>query len=241
MDSTQSTIVIGITETETSYDNYPLWIKDNDPAIEIVKLMPKNFDDLVQCSGIVLSGGIDVHPRFYNSNRINYPNHPQTFNEDRDEFEIKVFQESQKLGLPLLAICRGMQIVNVSMGGTLIQDLEENKKSDHRKHDNVDGIHDITIDQGSFLYSICNSGTGTINSAHHQGLDAIASELRVSAWSHDGVAEAIERKEWRKHPFCLGVQGHPERFVKVQPNNILINNIRLQFIEAAKNYTLCKS
>jgi len=238
--SKQEVVFIGITETEASYENYPLWIKGNDDTIEIIKLTPKNFDDLYKCLGIVLSGGIDIHPKFYGNIRLNYPNAPEIFKEERDEFEIKVFEVSQKVDLPVLAICRGMQLVNVCMGGTLIQDIEENKKSNHRKQNNIDGIHDIKIDRDSFLFSLCNTEAVTINSAHHQGLDVIASELRVSARSSDGVAEVIERKKLTKYPFFLEVQGHPERFARLQPNNIFIHNIRLQFIEAAKNYIPCK-
>lgn len=237
----QKILTIGITETEAAYENYPVWIKGNDPEIEIIKLTTGNIDDLLKCSGIVLSGGIDIHPRFYNNSRINYPNAPKSFNEVRDEFELEVFQTAQERDLPVLAICRGMQLVNVFMGGTIIQDLEENKKSNHRKHNDRDGIHDIKIERYSLLFSICKNETGMINSAHHQGLEAIASELRVSAWSHDEIAEVIERKNWNSHPFFLGVQGHPERFAHFQPNNIFIHNIRLQFIEAVRTYTICKS
>ena len=239
--SKQEVVFIGITETEASYENYPLWIKGIDGTIEIIKLAAKKFDDISKCSGIVLSGGIDIHPRFYGNKRLNYPNAPEIFKEERDEFEIKIFETSQKIDLPVLAICRGMQLVNICLGGTLIQDLEENKKSNHRKQNNIDGIHDIKIDRDSFLFSLCNTEAVTINSAHHQGLDVIASELRVSARSSDGVAEVIERKDIHNRPFFLGVQGHPERFGKIQPDNIFINNIRLQFIEAAKNYISCKS
>ncbi|MFA6457335.1 MAG: gamma-glutamyl-gamma-aminobutyrate hydrolase family protein [Bacteroidota bacterium] len=237
----QEVIFIGITETEALYDNYPVWIKGNDRTIEILKLTSKNFDEIDKCSGIVLSGGIDIHPKLYGNKKLNYPNAPETFNEERDEFEIKVFHTSQKIGLPLLAICRGMQLVNACLGGTLLQDLEESNKSNHRKQHAIDSIHGITIERNSFLFSICNTTTETINSAHHQGIDLLAPGLRVSAWSSDGVAEVLERIDAHNHPFFLGVQGHPERFGKIQPNNILINTIRLQFIEAAKNYILCKS
>ncbi|MDP1676046.1 MAG: gamma-glutamyl-gamma-aminobutyrate hydrolase family protein [Bacteroidota bacterium] len=237
----QNVIFIGITDSEASYANYPLWIKNDDPCIKIIKLTPDNYDVVNHCSAIILSGGIDTHPKFYNNKRINYPNAPEAFNEQRDEYEIIIFQLSQKIGLPVLAICRGMQLVNVCMGGTLIQDLEENNKSNHRKQNNKDGIHNIKIEKDSYLFTICKTELATVNSAHHQGLDTIAPEFRVSAWSHDGVAEVIERKDRNNHPFFLGVQGHPERFAQIQPNDILTSNIRSQFINAAKNNFLCKS
>jgi putative glutamine amidotransferase len=229
------TIFIGITDSETAYDNYPAWIKGSDTAIEIIRLRPDNLDDVHRCAAIVLSGGIDTHPKFYNNHRINYPNAPEMLNTARDEFEIQTFQLSGELGLPLLAICRGMQLVNICLGGTLIQDLEESRKANHRKQNGQDGIHEIIIETGSLVHELSKMTTNMVNSAHHQGLDKIADDLYVTAWSPDGVPEAVERRSASNNPFFLGVQWHPERFEQTHPNHSFTQNIRQQLLDAAKN------
>lgn len=226
---------IGITDSETAYANYPLWIKGQDASIEIIRLTPDNPEAVQQCSGIVLSGGVDAHPKFYNNPRMDYPNAPESLNEARDAFEMHIFQWSQEKGLPLLAICRGMQLVNICLGGTLIQDLEENNKTNHRKQNGQDGTHELLLEKGSLLHALGQSEVEMVNSAHHQGLDKIAAALRVTAWSKDGVPEAIERKATYHQPFLLGVQWHPERLGLNHPNPVFTKNIRQQFMEAARN------
>lgn len=229
---------IGITDSEVAYENYPVWIKGNDPSIEVIRLRRENLDDIRKCSGILLSGGVDTHPRFYNNSRTDYPNAPEIFMEERDLFETDIFQRSREMKLPLLAICRGMQLANICLGGTLVQDLQEAGTSNHRKQKEQDGIHEITIEKDSFLYRMNqDSNKVFVNSAHHQGLDIIADGLRVTARSDDGVPEAIEATGNNNEPFFLGVQWHPERVEKQLPDDTLSKNIRQQFLYAAQKRT----
>ena len=225
---------IGITDSETAYPNYPLWIKGQDASIEIIRLTADNAEALARCSAVVLSGGVDTHPKFYNNPRMDYPNAPDRLDAARDAFEMQVFEWSQERALPLLAICRGMQLVNVCLGGTLIQDLEEHHKANHRKQNGRDGVHELLIEKGSFLHALGQSELDRVNSAHHQGLDQVAGALRVTAWSKDGVPEAIERKATYHQPFLLGVQWHPERLGLQHPEHVFTQNIRQQFVEAAR-------
>ena len=233
-------INIGITSTEASYENYPIWIKGNDANINIIKLNQDNIADLDLCSALVLSGGIDTYPKLYHNPRMQYPNGPNEFNIVRDHLEMELLKRSQEKNMPLLAICRGMQLVNVYYGGNLLQDLEESNKSNHRKMNGIDGTHPIKIEKNSFIYAICQTDTGIINSAHHQGLDKIPANLRVTGWSDDGVAEVLEKKDNKNSAFFLAVQWHPERLAKEDALNPFTKNIRLRFIEAAKNYISCK-
>jgi putative glutamine amidotransferase len=173
---------------------------------------------------------VDVTPRFYNNERTDYPNKPDEWNETRDEFEMHVFETAMNFGHPVLAICRGMQLVNVALGGDLIQDLEEAEKDDHRKHENVDTQHSITIAEHTLLHQITESSSGTINSAHHQAVGRISDELMVSALSPDGVIEGAEWKEKADEPWLLCVQWHPER-MKDGETNPLSKNIRSKFLE----------
>lgn len=221
---------IGITTSDTNFLNYPNWIAGE--GVEIVQLSytQKNTHDFDACDGFVLTGGADVHPRFYQNARVDYP-HRTLFNESRDLFELQVFEFARQQNKPVLAICRGLQLVNIALGGNLIQDLEENGFKDHRKRPEGDGEHKIEVKPGTLLAQISRVQLGFVNSAHHQGLDQIADELSVSAFSEDGVVEAIEYKDANK-PFLLAVQWHPERMQIPASNVAFSQNIRLAFMEA---------
>lgn len=224
-------ITIGITDTESSYENYHSWIQESDTNSTIIKLSPATVHLIGNCKGIILSGGVDTHPSFYNNKRLNYPLAPREFNMERDKFELSVFEYSQTNNIPVLAICRGMQLVNIALGGDMIQDIEETNRTDHRKINNKDRIHAITVQKNSLLHSITQSEYGNVNSAHHQALGNIAEDLKVTAVSHDGVAECIEWKDATGKPFLLGVQWHPERFTDELSNSPFSKNIRDYFFK----------
>lgn len=229
-------ITIGITDTEARYSNYPLWIKGKDPNIEIIKLSTSNADEVKNCDGIVLSGGLDTHPNYYKNERSDYPFAPNEFDTKRDEFEFNVFKLAQENNIPVLAVCRGMQLVNIALGGDLIQDIEETGKPDHRRHAE-DGVHEITVVKDTLFYEITGLESGIINSAHHQALGKIASDLKVSAFSPDGIAEAAEWKNKEDKPFLLCVQYHPERLAQQQPENPFTRDIRKEFLKAVNKKT----
>lgn len=230
---------IGITYTESRYPNYPAWIKGDNADIEIVELhwekhsLDEVWDEVEDCDGIVLTGGVDTHPSFYDSERLEYPNRPQNWNEERDEFEMHVFETAMNFNVPVLAICRGHQLVNVALGGKLMQDLEEGGNKDHRRHGEVDGEHEIKLSDKSLLAQIAGVSIGNVNSAHHQGISVLADELMASAYSPDNVIEAAEWRDKTDKPWLLCVQWHPER-MKDKDNSPLSKNIREKFLEEAK-------
>lgn len=221
---------IGITTSDTNFQNYPNWMAGE--GVEIVQLSytEKNTQDFDSCDGFVLTGGIDVHPKFYQNTRVDYPN-TTVFNESRDLFEIQVFEFARQQNKPVLAICRGLQLVNIALGGNIIQDLQENGFTNHLKGPEGDREHKIEVRAGTLLAQIAGVQHGFVNSAHHQGLDQIADELNVSAFSADGVVEAIEYKDANK-PFLLAVQWHPERMQIPASNLAFSQNIRSAFIDA---------
>jgi len=229
---------IGLTFTESRWENYPVWVKDNDDNIEIVELHWEKHDkdevwDLVEdCDGIVLTGGVDIHPRFYESERLQFPNGDGKFNEQRDEFEMHVFETALNFNLPVLAICRGLQLVNVALGGDLIQDLEEAGKKNHRRIEGVDDEHAISVSENSLLSNVIGSTSANINGAHHQAIGRLSDELIATATSPDGVFEAAEWKDKTNEPWMLCVQWHPER-MKDRETNPASKNIRAAFIKAA--------
>jgi len=224
---------IGITTSDTNFPNYPNWIAGDGVEVVLLSYIEKNTHDFDACDGFVLTGGVDLHPQFYQNTRVDYP-HTTVFNESRDLFERQVFDFACQQNKPVLAICRGLQLINVALGGTLIQDLQENGFENHRKGPEGDREHKIEVKPGTLLAKISGTLSGFVNSAHHQGLDQIADELKVSAYSEDGVVEAIEYKDANK-PFLLAVQWHPER-MKIPISNLAFSqNIRSAFIEAILN------
>lgn len=228
-------ITIGITETEANFKYYAPWIKGDDPDIEIIVLSYKslNLDTLDKCHGIVLSGGVDWHPKFYNNPRTDYPL-AGNFIEERDEFELSVFEYARQYQLPVLAICRGMQLVNIALGGDLIQDLEEYGKNNHRRMNGEDGLHRVRVQSGSLLQHIVQVQEGTVNSAHHQALGRLADELTASASSDDDMAEAVEYKLKKDKGFLLCVQWHPERLDAQKGSLAFSKNIRDAFVQAVR-------
>ena len=224
---------IGITESDTNFLNYPAWIQGDGVEVIVLSYQNENKEDFSRCDGFLLSGGVDMHPSAYGNSRVDYP-WATNFNEARDAFEREVFQYACLHEKPVLAICRGLQVVNVALGGNLIQDLQEQGFSNHRKGAEADREHLISVEPSSLLFSIAGQSQGLVNSAHHQGLDRLAESLRVSAWSDDRVVEAIEYMDFDQKPFFLGVQWHPER-LRIQDSFTPFSmHIRQAFLDAAK-------
>lgn len=167
-----------------------------------------NAEELISIvDGLLLAGGEDVAPSFYNEEprMVIGPTSPE-----RDRSEILLIKEAMKQNKPILAICRGMQLVNVVLGGTLYQDLSENKEISIQHVQKTKPhypTHSIQVKENSHLSTLYRSGD-YVNSFHHQVLKDIAKELTVTAWSPDGVPEAIELFE--DFQSILGLQWHPE-------------------------------
>jgi len=166
-------------------------------------------DALLDClDGLVLAGGADIDPARYGARR-----HPRTggMTPERDATEIALARRALELDLPLLGICRGMQLLNVALGGTLIQHLPDDLgHCDHRRHlgsfDNAD--HDVRLAPGSVAAEACGELLHTTKSHHHQAVDRLGDGLAATGWSVlDDLVEAIEVPDAR---WALGVQWHPE-------------------------------
>ena len=176
--------------------------------------MDRGADVVRAVDGILLTGGGDVNPHLYGE----MP-HP-TFKgaeEHRDALEIELAVRAIELDVPVLAICRGLQVMNVALGGTLVQDIPSSIPNaiEHVVKHPMDVIaHDVHITPGTRLAELLRPSAGErptcpVNSRHHQSIKRLASSLLVSATAPDGVIEAIERPA---SAFCLGVQWHPENF-----------------------------
>jgi putative glutamine amidotransferase len=177
-------------------------------GIDPVRISPDAPRPIESLDGLVLTGGTDINPARYGQVR-----YPQTEDPDdsRDELEIRLLHQALDAGLPVLAICRGMQVFNVAHGGTLIQhlpsaDLHSQKMpvADPGKHAPA---HPVRVPANTHLARIVGEGDHAVNSRHHQAVDRVGEGLVVSAISTDGVIEAVERPD---KPFAIAVQWHPE-------------------------------
>lgn len=222
-------ITIGITDC-SKYDNYRKWI-ETEPDINVVRLShaENNFPDIERCDGILLTGGEDVHPRFYD--RKEFLERCHEVDEKRDEFEWKVLEYADKKQLPLLGICRGLQIANVYFGGTLLPHIPDYGKFDHAQSGSVDRYHAVQVDPNSSLSKIVGTTTGEVNSAHHQGADLVGKGLVANALSPDGVVEGLENQD-RDQAFLMLVQWHPERMKDLE--SAFSKNIKQRFLEEAQ-------
>ncbi len=232
-----SPITIGVCFSETKYPNYPGWIRDKAVVIEVIELSreKQNIDELHRCHGLLLTGGIDMDPWFYSPAQTDYPNRPEQWNRERDQFELDLFDLAQSLKMPVLGICRGLQLVNIALGGTLIVDLEAAGQQNHRNMNGVDYIHSVNLEENSLLAAVCGSDRGVVNSAHHQAISRVAETLKVNCFSQDGIIEGIEWKEKQNRSPMLSVQWHPER-MENKEFNPLSQNIRAWFFQEAKKF-----
>jgi putative glutamine amidotransferase len=163
-------------------------------------------------SGLVLTGGEDVAPHRYGE-----PPHPNlaTVNEERDAWELALIDDARDRRLPTLAICRGIQVLNVALGGSLVQDIPSQCPAalPHKpKSGRGTRVHDVIVESDSRLAKLVAAERLTVNSAHHQSIGRVADGLRVTARAPDGI---IEGAEWPGDAWwAVGVQWHPEELIE---------------------------
>lgn len=160
---------------------------------------------LDRVQGLVLTGGEDVEPARYGTQP-----HPKLGETDaaRDAVELALIAGAWRRRLPTLAICRGIQILNVALGGTLYQDLASERPSGI-DHANARTRHGLTVERDSLLHRTIGAAQTTVNTRHHQAIRDLAPALRATAWADDGVIEGAEPTDPRE-PWTLAVQWHPE-------------------------------
>jgi putative glutamine amidotransferase len=203
------------------------------PVIIPETVSPAEFDGLRQrLDGLLLTGGADVNPLRFNGK----PN-PKVYgiDEQRDEVEINLARLAASTGWPFLGICRGIQVINVALGGTLFTDIMDQMPG-ALKHD-YDSIterdfeaHPVQLEPDSLLArTLFNVGASSVrvNSLHHQGIEKVAAGLRPTAAAPDRLVEAVELPG---HPFGLGVQWHPE----AMPDSPQMQALFRAFVEATQ-------
>jgi len=161
--------------------------------------------------GLLLSGGGDIDPRRYGQEPV-----PEVDGVDdlRDEWELALVDAAYARDIPILAICRGTQVLNVAAGGTLIQDIPSVSEHPHREQDRFDdAVHQVSIEPDSLLAHITGAEPLGVNTLHHQAIDEVGRGLRVVARADDdGLVEAVEATDGHR---ALGVQWHPELLARL--------------------------
>jgi putative glutamine amidotransferase len=210
-------------------------MKGDDSSIEIVKLSPEAKQDVSALDGIVFSGGVDIHPRYYNGQQ-EYAGMPTKFKEARDEFEFELFDKAITGNIPVIGVCRGLQLINVFQKGTLTQDLAD-RNNIHESFNDAqrverDRTHIVKAEDNTLLHEITLATEGTVNSAHHQSINHLGDNLIANSYSDDGIIEGIEWKDKSRRPFMLALQWHPERMDKAGiTGSPFSKNIRDRFIK----------
>lgn len=226
-------IALTRTENPEKHQFYIDWLKGKDD-IEIVTVSADKSDsaEIKEYDALVLSGGVDIHPEFYGGS-LQYEKSPaRGWMKERDAFEIAAFKTALDNSIPVLGICRGLQLINVALKGTLIQDLGVNLDPAHEG--NPDKRHGIITEPDTVLYDIVKK-EGSVNSAHHQAIEQLGDGLIISCNADDGTVEGIEWSNKETSPFLLGVQWHPERMFKFNlQDSPASKGIRDRFIEEVK-------
>jgi putative glutamine amidotransferase len=200
----------------------PAYIRAIEAASGIPMLIPLGLDEetlsaiMARVDGILLPGGGDIDPFVYGGT-----SHETLWgiDKDRDRVEFFVAQEAVKMGIPVLAICRGHQVMNVALGGTLWEDIgslypDAIRHDNYRIHPRNHISHSVAVSPHSRLASCLGKTELPVNSLHHQGVRVLAPNLVATAVAPDGLVEAVEVAE---HPFAVGVQWHPENLIEDDP------------------------
>lgn len=184
----------------------------------------------LSCDGLLLCGGGDIESALFGQE--DRGSHPP--DRERDRAELALFHAFFKAGKPILGICRGMQLINVALGGTLIQDLPQPARSFHTLPKG-DAVHAVRTLYGSLLYEQFGP-VFLVNSAHHQAVDRLGDGLRALAWAESGFAEAIDLPDYP----LLGVQFHPERmsFDQCRPDTKPFDIMFDWFVEEARKHSI---
>jgi len=202
-----------------TFDEYSRAVCSLGGAPVLIPVAP-NRDSLLEIAGringLILSGGPDINPRFYFQQPLEGLGE---VDEDLDRMELEIAKIAFEKNLPLFAICRGIQTLNVSLGGTLYQDINIWIPDSIKHAPNIQksvNTHTVRIEKQTFLYDIIKRRKIWVNGKHHQAIKNLAPGLKISAVANDGIVEAIEDPTKK---FVIGVQWHPEGTWKEDSNS----------------------
>lgn len=218
------------------YQNYYNWIQALDSSAECIDMYNMPVDSALElfknCSGLLLTGGGDIDPALYG--KPEERDRCYAIDNKRDELEMRLVDSALAWHKPILGICRGHQLINVALGGSLIVDIPTDYGTivSHRCDDPLSCLHSVLISEESFLFHIIeNKAQGETNSSHHQAIDRLAKGLTSSARTTDSLIEAAEWADPKGKPFLVSVQWHPER---MDISNPLSGDIGRRFLRECR-------
>ncbi|WP_208588775.1 gamma-glutamyl-gamma-aminobutyrate hydrolase family protein [Gracilibacillus suaedae] len=234
--------VIGITSSIVSHNNIPSYNLHEKHIQSVIQaggvpiIIPTGPEVIAEvwvsiCNGIILSSGEDIDP---NSFRAHPSPKIQNTNKKRDLTEIELVKYAQKQSKPILGLCRGLTMLNVALGGTVMQDIETsnpNAINHNQQAARPEPTHYVQIDKTSRLYQILGSSSIQVNSIHHQAIDQLATNLKKVAIAPDGIIEAVEGVD-KTSPMIMGIQWHPEEMTS---EDATMQGIFDAFVKACKN------
>ena len=219
----------GVTTVPRSYINAVL----SNGGIPVVIPLMSDENELIELlnslDGVIFTGGEDYDPAYYNERPI-----PQmgTINVPRDKFDIKLLQLAAERGIPVLGICRGVQLINIVFGGSLYQDLpaqySDNSIRHRQRQSNTEATHAVIVEDHTVFADIVKDRMLMVNSSHHQAIKDVARGFRIAGRSPDKIVEVIEKID--DDNWILGVQFHPEMRVT---NDLAMRRIFQRFISEA--------
>lgn len=202
------------------------------PVTDDVEVLRQIVDQL---DGIVFTGGEDFDPAYFGEEA-----HEKLgdVNDPRDSYDLILFKLASDRNIPILGICRGIQLINVAMGGTLYQDLPSEKPSDVNHYQTEAGTvpaHSVSVVEGSVMHQILGEKEISVNSFHHQAIEKLAPGLKVTGWSNDSIPEMVEAYPYRQ---IFGTQFHPEIFTAA--GDALMGRLFKFLIDKADTFQLAK-
>lgn len=232
--STQEKIKIAISKGSghPSYENYSKWLKNFHSNIEMIDLYAMEYEKALEVmnevDGLVMSGGVDLHPgRFGRAEDAS----KCEIDLKRDTLEFAILEKAINSDIPILGICRGLQMINVYQEGSLIVDIpSENNSTLHQTPEPGDAFHDVSVMPDTKLARLTGAEIENVNSNHHQAIDLLGKNLIPTSYATDDIVESIEWQDTTGLPWMLAVQWHPERL----DNKKMSELIALEFLKAVK-------
>jgi putative glutamine amidotransferase len=232
-------IVISVSDKEKAKDVQSpyhkalraVWVKPEE--LEVVSPSHPSIPDIRDYDGALFTGGKDINPKFYQES-VKYPDVVE-IDEERDALEFDLFERTHRGKLPILGICRGLQMINVKFGGTLYQDLNSEAPAgiEHMQSaPRPQPTHTVTLTDPESGLGETFKGCCQVNSLHRQAIKRVGRGLKVTARSEDGLVEAVEAAE--PYPFLLAVQWHPEEMIERPEARKLFENFVAKCREAAE-------
>lgn len=216
-------------------NSYQSWLHSHDPTLKFVNIYDTSDDSiqhyLSQASGFLMTGGCDIHPGLFGA--ADQVSRCGALDPRRDSLEKLMVESSFKQKVPLLGVCRGMQMMNIVAGGDLIIDLPADKQTHIHQVEEGDAYHTLLVVGHTMLNSDSATAVYEVNSNHHQGIGKPARGYKPVAIAPDGVIEAFAWTDTSTHPFALGVHWHPER---LDPENAMSHDVAGYFLEATESY-----